>query len=1064
MKKRYNTLGSVSLSEEGVKHLARKVLYHFEEGSPLFEILRKYIQDYRHGTNKTWGLLPEAEILVSILEANADNVLDFSEDNAVRARQRGYRLNGGNVVFRRDPLRDYLKERNLENCKIKFTEKVDVSGFYAVLDAGLIEPSHVDGLPNPLHFITEAQPKDRTDDVSQATAEHHAANIEPDLILKSRTAYSGAPIVNMRGEVIQGNGRANALKIMYSRRTSEYERSCSCYSEAIRALWGGVALSRTRNPIVVRVIDADDSTAIELGQYTDTQLTTGGEQKFNPRAVATALVNKQRMAAFCSVLFRTDDDDTKTLSEIITATGADALAVLNRENFITPAEYSSCVDKLGRVNQNGRDAVRGILEAVLYNGAADNFGRMFDDTARVPAKVKTALVAVVYRDLKMPDDRKIVPEVQDAVTVLYEVSKFDPEFSRTKILETARRTVALWAKQYSFDANGNSYLPAARFSSMALELAARFRAYNRNTIKAVLEKMYDKMSGTDNDMFAADFGKKLTLSEAAKAVLEIDYTPRAALNGIDLYRRNKRACNGLCGLDGVLNAVTYANVSNFEKLRKQFHIEDPKVLAAWPDVQTLLVYNRIPLARQAIEKFACEASKAARIPDLKKEKYIPDISETEWDSFKSVRTFNYPNVHSTHFGKYLGYYVIWLRATRRADDRDFSIINDLDSYLKQMGFAASNTVFIGSSGFNGECVYATLKENPAIEEVERHLVQEINRYETLPAMDQIHIRFLASGVKAWASADEYGFYVHVYTDHKTDELNTLLNGHDLKPFKDELHTYSWHKSWGKHNKPTEHEGYAIVSKLSRSLSDYCKKHKRKVLFVCVEEKVNPSCLLRTRHHTYAGSDYEIVVTDKVDAKKLINALKPLNFSGAYYREKGKKCILSTDHKQITIDDIDALEAKIRKFLGVKTKGPAVEKPEPPKTTEPKPAPKPKPTPKPTPSTDGAPEPEEDWLLFRLGSNYVSVDNKRVSISFAGIPDEDTRTALKGLSFRWDRNARNWYLPDNAENRQTAIRFVEDHCKDPGNKPATTDEDVAARERKAKALRLRISIEAATLGI
>ena len=99
---------------------------------------------------------------------------------------------------------------------MKFDDKNIPTGHVALIDASQLQPSHINGLRNPLHFIDEAQPKERNDDASVMSARRIAAHIRPEEITSSVTAYTGAPTVNTRGEVIQGNNRSAALREMWA--------------------------------------------------------------------------------------------------------------------------------------------------------------------------------------------------------------------------------------------------------------------------------------------------------------------------------------------------------------------------------------------------------------------------------------------------------------------------------------------------------------------------------------------------------------------------------------------------------------------------------------------------------------------------------------------------------------------------------------------------------------------------------------------------------------------------------------------------------------------------------
>jgi len=92
-----------------------------------------------------------------------------------------------------------------------------VKGNYAIIDINLLQPSHIGNIQNPLHFIPEAQPRNRATSASgHNTPKLIAENLRPAEIVEGATAFAGAPIINERGEVIQGNGRAYTIKYYYS--------------------------------------------------------------------------------------------------------------------------------------------------------------------------------------------------------------------------------------------------------------------------------------------------------------------------------------------------------------------------------------------------------------------------------------------------------------------------------------------------------------------------------------------------------------------------------------------------------------------------------------------------------------------------------------------------------------------------------------------------------------------------------------------------------------------------------------------------------------------------------
>ena len=122
-----------------------------------------------------------------IIDVVESDVPDVVNDKAVDARARGYRMVNGYRVDRPSPIRS----NQGANTEIRFSTKDAVPGGFAVIEAGSLQPSHVNGQRNPYFFINEAQPKDRVDDASIKAADDIASAIRPEEITGGVTAYTG---------------------------------------------------------------------------------------------------------------------------------------------------------------------------------------------------------------------------------------------------------------------------------------------------------------------------------------------------------------------------------------------------------------------------------------------------------------------------------------------------------------------------------------------------------------------------------------------------------------------------------------------------------------------------------------------------------------------------------------------------------------------------------------------------------------------------------------------------------------------------------------------------------
>ena len=81
-----------------------------------------------------------------------NGVPDMVDDVPKDARARGYRRVNGHKVDRQEP----LQAAQGKEVDVKFSNDVVTSGNVTVIDASLLQPSHIQGVRNPLHFIDEA--------------------------------------------------------------------------------------------------------------------------------------------------------------------------------------------------------------------------------------------------------------------------------------------------------------------------------------------------------------------------------------------------------------------------------------------------------------------------------------------------------------------------------------------------------------------------------------------------------------------------------------------------------------------------------------------------------------------------------------------------------------------------------------------------------------------------------------------------------------------------------------------------------------------------------------------
>ena len=444
-----------------------------------------------------------------------NGVPDFVEDKASDARARGYRRVNGDKVDRQEPLAAVQGK----DVQVKFDDKNIPSGHVALIDADELQPSHKNGQRNPLHFIDEAQPKERKDDASKEAARKIASNIRPEEITSSVTAYTGAPTVNSRGEVIQGNNRSAALKEMWAAHKDQGEKYKQYLIDHAAELGlNPDELRAMEKPILVNMLDVNDDDAIALGQFVASDTESGGVERIKPKNVVKKLGDK--MKNFASLLLRSTDEDM-SFSELIDRNGVDVLKWMNANGSITPTQYKSAFDSRGNLTAEAKNDLKGIMYQSIFEGGSTQLEEMFN---ALPAKAQKAILATAYRDYDSPQSERMIEELQNSIMAYYALSH-DAQFMAATNHKDARMAVESWKRQYAIDDNtGESYLPAEKYSNFALLLVTMYKGDNQSFIQGTFNKMYDLIQGTQEEtLFEQPDNTPRTLAEAIKEVLNIDY-------------------------------------------------------------------------------------------------------------------------------------------------------------------------------------------------------------------------------------------------------------------------------------------------------------------------------------------------------------------------------------------------------------------------------------------------------------------------------------------------------------------------------------------------------------
>lgn len=444
-----------------------------------------------------------------------NGVPDMVDDTPQDARARGYRRVSGHKIDRQEPVQGLQGKE----VAVRFSDDAIANGRVAVIDATQLQPSHIQGVRNPLHFIDEAQPKERNDEASVMSARKIAGNIRPEEITSSVTAYTGAPTVNARGEAIQGNNRSDALRLMWEShedQAAQYKQYLIDHAEEFGLNADDVAAME--RPVLVNMLDVDDAEAITLGQFVAQDTESGGVERIKPKNALQKMGNDMR--SFANLLLKSNDEDT-SFAGLVDNNGVEVLKWMSQRGYITPTQYKSAFDSKGNLTAEAKNDLRGIMYQSIFKGGSTRLEEMFN---AMPAKAQKAILATAFRDYDSPNADRMIEEIQNSIRAFYALSQSE-DFVNAKTFKDARLAVEGWKIQYQIDdVTGESYLPAENFSNFALLLATMYKGENQSVIQGTFNKLYDLIQGTQEpNLFEQPDNTPRSLAQAIYETLNITY-------------------------------------------------------------------------------------------------------------------------------------------------------------------------------------------------------------------------------------------------------------------------------------------------------------------------------------------------------------------------------------------------------------------------------------------------------------------------------------------------------------------------------------------------------------
>ena len=451
-------------------------------------------------------LRAEREEAERIRREALNGVPDFVEDTPQDARARGFRRVNGNKVDRQQA----IPTRQGNEVQVKFDDNNIPTGHVSLIDASQLQPSHINGQRNPLHFIDEAQPKERNDEASVMSARKIAANIRPEEITSSVTAYTGAPTVNSRGEVIQGNNRSAALREMWAEHPGQATKYKQYLTE--HAADFGLAhedVEAMQQPVLVNMLDVTDDDAIALGQFVAQDTESGGTERIKPKNIVQKMGGDMR--SFAGRLLASPDEEM-SFAELIDRNGLGVLKWMQQKGYITPTQYKSAFDSKDNLTAEAKNDLKGVMYQSIFQNGNTHLEEMFN---ALPSKAQKAILATAYRDYDSPNAERMNAEIQNSISAYYALSQ-DPAFANAKNYKEARIAAESWKRQLAFDdVTGESYLPSEKYSNFALLLATMYKGQTQTFIQNTFTHIFDLVQGTqETTLFNEPDNTPRTLAEA----------------------------------------------------------------------------------------------------------------------------------------------------------------------------------------------------------------------------------------------------------------------------------------------------------------------------------------------------------------------------------------------------------------------------------------------------------------------------------------------------------------------------------------------------------------------
>jgi len=437
--------------------------------------------------NRSWL---KDETNTTDVEAEFDNLLS---GEAEQRRKDGKYTKDGTTYTRQEAATDTPIG---STGTVKFADNVEQDFEYALLEEETLQPAHINSKRNPNFFIPEAQPKNRKDQSSQVASDKIADNPKLDEAGENSNAYSGAPVVNKRGEVIQGNNRSEGLKKHYQRGGTKYKQQL--IDNAAKFGLTPEQVQGMKKPVLVRRLKVDDAKAIELGNYDAKDIETGGSRKIDP-VTTSRRIPQQDKSKMTESIFENTDTET-TLTEAIKQNFKGFFDKVRK--YLNPAQVETILGKTGIPSADGIQDLVKLVQQFLFDGANTDLAEQFE---RLSYNAKQGLLKSLPNLLSVSKENSLLTEVQNAIVAV-------SDFSTSKVEDFKE-----WTNQTSMFEEQQT--PKQKYTELELNIAELLiNSKKQSDVSNVFKNYTNLVKDSEGDIFNPQGAKGISKEEAVKQV------------------------------------------------------------------------------------------------------------------------------------------------------------------------------------------------------------------------------------------------------------------------------------------------------------------------------------------------------------------------------------------------------------------------------------------------------------------------------------------------------------------------------------------------------------------